>query len=251
MTYCIFCFCDNYVFLYFINASHKMKNYPVECQHCFFRMTLCKTLSRREFKALYKMTKQRIFQKGEVIFKQGEKTEFLVFLTKGMAKLVYNNHGKDLILSIDKAQSLLGLSNILNENINFSSIVAIEDSCGCIIDIDIFKKTMLSNRQFMFEVMVISMRLFRSSVFNFINIAHKQSNGRIADMLIFLSENIYQNRSFQLTLSRQELSEFAGCSKELIIRTLQNFCSDGIISISGKKVEILDIERLFLISKTG
>ena len=228
-----------------------MRNYPVECQYCYFRTTLCKVLSRREFKSLFKLTKQRKFQKGEVIFKQGEKTEYLVFLTKGMTKLVYNNHGKNLILSIEKAQSLLGLTNVLNEDVNFSSIIAIDDCNGCIIDVGAFKKTLLSNRKFMLEVMFLSTRLFRSSVFNFISIAHKQSNGRIADILIFLSENIYQNHSFYLTLSRQELAEFAGCSKELIIRTLQNFCTDGIISISGKKVEILDVERLYMISKKG
>jgi CRP/FNR family transcriptional regulator len=86
---------------------------------------------------------------------------------------------------------------------------------------------------------------------NFISIAHKQSNGRVADILIFLSENIYNNRSFVLSLSRQELAEFAGCSKELIIRTLQNFCTDGIIDISGKNIEILNMNLLYKISRNG
>ena len=228
-----------------------IQKYPVECQHCFFKTTLCKALSGREFKSLFKLTKLKNFQKGEVIFKQGEKTEYLVFLTNGMAKLVYNNNVKDLILTIEKAQTLLGLANMLNEDVNLTSIVAIEDCNGCVIDIGSFKRTMLSNRKFMFEVMVISTRMYRRSIFNFISIAHKQSNGRIADVLIFLAENIYENRSFNLSLSRQELAEFAGCSKELIIRTVQNFCNDGIIRISGKKVEILDMEKLYMISRTG
>jgi len=208
-------------------------------------------LSKREFKGLFKLTKQKKFPKGEVIFKQGEKTEYLVFLTSGMVKFVYNNLGKDLIISIEKAQTLLGLSSILNEDINISSIKTIEDCTGCVIDIGAFKKMMFSNQTFMFEVMTISTRMYRSSIFNFIRIAHKQSNGRIADVLIFLAENIYQNHSFILTLSRQELADFAGCSKELIIRTLQNFCADGIINISGKKVEILDMKKLYTISRIG
>jgi CRP/FNR family transcriptional regulator len=228
-----------------------MKHLPVECQHCFFKTTLCKTLSVREFSSIFKLTKQKKYQKGDVIFKQGEKTEQLFFLTKGLTKLVYNNHGKDLIIAIEKAQTLLGLSNILNEDINLCSIVAIEDCKGCVIDINRFKAAMINNRQFMLEIMGISTRMFRRSILNFISIAHKQSNGRIADVLIFLSELIYQNLFFSLSLSRQELAEFAGCSKELIIRTLQNFCSDGIIRVSGKKVEILDMERLHHISRIG
>ena len=228
-----------------------LRRYPAECQNCYFRTNLCKTLSMREFKRLFKLAKPRHFQKGEVIFRQDGKTEYLVFLTKGMAKLVYNNHGKDLILTVEKAQALLGLSNILNEDMNLASIIAIEDCKGCVADMEKFKETMVKNRSFMFEVMRISTRMFRRSIFNFISIAQKQSNGRIADVLIHLAENVYNSRSFYLLLSRQELADFAGCSKELLIRTLQNFCSDGIIRVSGKNMEILDMERLHTISRIG
>ena len=238
-------------FIYLSCLFMMPRRYPVECRNCFFKTSLCQTLSMRESVRLFKQNRHRQFQKGEVIFKQDEKTEYLVFLTKGMTKLVFNNHGKDLILTIEKAQTLLGLSNILNEDKNLASIIAIEDCKGCIIDVDRFKETMIKNSRFLFEVMRISTRIFRGSVFNFISIAHKQSNGRIADILIYLSENVYNCRSFYLSLSRQELADFAGCSKELIIRTLQSFCSDGIIRVSGKNMEILDMERLHSISQTG
>jgi CRP/FNR family transcriptional regulator len=228
-----------------------MENYPIECQDCFLKTSSCKPLSACDFNNLLILTEQRKFRKGDVIFKQGEKTEYLVFLTKGMVKLVYHNNGKDLILNIEKEQALLGLSNILNEDINISSIVAIDDCKGYIIDINTFKDMIVRNGQFILEVIGISTRMFRRSIFNFISIAHKQSNGRVADILIFLAETIYQNHSFRLTLSRQELAEFAGCSKELITRTLQSFGNEGIIRISGKKVEILDMEQLYKISKIG
>jgi len=228
-----------------------LRRYPVECQNCFFRTNICKTLSMREFNRLFKHPKQIRFQKGDVIFSQDEKTEHLVFLTKGMAKLVYNNNGKELILTIEKAQSLLGLSNILNEEINLASIVAIEDCKGCTIDVERFKETMINNKRFLLEVIRISTRMFRGSVFNFIRIAHKQSNGRIADILIYLAENIYDSQSFYLSLSRQELADMAGCSKELMTRTIQSFCTEGILHVSGKNIEILDMEQLRKISRIG
>ena len=228
-----------------------LKRYPVECQNCFFKTNLCKSLTLREFKRLFHLSKQKQFPKGEVIFNQDEKTGSLVFLTKGMAKLVYNNHGKDLIINIEKAPTLLGLSNILNNDMNIASIIAIEDCKGCVIDVDKFKETVIRNKRFLFEVMGISTLMFRRSIFNFISMANKQSNGRIADVLIFLSESVYDNRSFYLSLSRQELAEFAGCSKELIIRTFHNFNSDGIIRVRGKQIEILDMERLHKISRIG
>ena len=228
-----------------------MEDYTKDCFDCFFKSTLCKGLSSEEFSSLFELSTQNSYKKGEVLFKQGMKTNHLIFLTQGVVKFVYDDNGKDLIVTIDKAQTLLGLANILNEDINLFSIVAIEDCRGCIIDINKFKLLLLNNRLFMLEIMGISTQMFRKSILNFISIAHKQSNGRIADILIYLSENIYKSKSFTLSLSRQELADYAGCSKELIIHTLQKFNSDGILAISGKNIEILNMERLHSISKIG
>ena len=228
-----------------------MEEFVDDCVDCFFKSTLCKGLSIDEFNSLFELSKQNTYKKGEVLFKQGMKTNYLIFLTQGIVKFVFDDNGKDLIVTIDKAQTLLGLANILNEDINLFSIIAIEDCKGCIIDLDKFKLLLLNNRQYMLEIMGISTQMFRKSILNFISIAHKQSNGRIADILIYLSESIYQNCIFLLSLSRQELADFAGCSKELMIHTLRNFDSDGIIRVSGKTIEILDIERLHKISRLG
>jgi CRP-like cAMP-binding protein len=228
-----------------------MEQLSKECIDCFFKSTLCRDLSSEEFNSLFELAKQNTYKKGEVLFKQGMKTNHLVFLTQGIVKFVYDDNGKDLIVTIDNAQTLLGLANILNEDVNLFSIIAIEDCKGCIIDINKFKLLLLNNREFMLEIMGVSTQMFRKSILNFISIAHKQSNGRIADILIYLSDNIYKSNSFTLSLSRQELADYAGCSKELIIHTLQKFNSDGILTISGKNIEIMDMERLYKISKLG
>ncbi len=145
----------------------------------------------------------------------------------------------------------MGLANVLNEDVNVFSIVAIEECRGCLIDLNKLKMLALSNRMFLLNILKMSTGMFRSSIFNFISLAHKQVNGRIADILINLSKNVYQSNSFILSISRQELAEYAGCSREIVIYTLRNFDTDNIIKISGKKIELLDLERLQKISKSG
>jgi CRP/FNR family transcriptional regulator len=222
-----------------------------ECIDCLFRTNLCKGLPDSDFQSLFESTTQITYKKGEAILKQGLKMDKLVYLNKGIVKFHYNDHGKGLIMTIDKAPTLLGIANLLNEEINAFSIYAIEDCTGCLIDMTKFKFLLMSNHSFMFNVMSISTKMFRKSIFNFISLAHKQVNGRLADILIYLSVNIYESNSFVLSLSRQELAEFAGCSKENVINTLRNFDSDGIIKVSGKNVEILDLDRLHRICKAG
>ncbi|MFZ4463393.1 MAG: Crp/Fnr family transcriptional regulator [Bacteroidales bacterium] len=195
---------------------------------------------------------QQSYKAGEIILKQGMRTNHLVYLISGIVKFNYlDENGKNLILTLSVAPTLLGLANILNEDVNLFSIIAIEECKGCLIDLNKLKLLTMNNRMFMMNILKMSTGMFRSSIMNFISLAHKQVNGRIADVLIYLSKNIYKSNQFTLSLSRQELAEFAGCSKENVIHTLRNFNSDGIISLSGKKVYILDPDRLVMISKNG
>ena len=222
-----------------------------ECNTCLFKHKLCKGLSEDEFRSIFDLTQQYTYKKGETIFKQGAKCNDLIFLTSGIVKFVSNSNGKELIIAIDRAQTLLGLANILNEDVNLFSIVAVEECKGCAINLTRFKLYALSNRKFMVEVMSLSTQMFRDAIFNFISVARKQSNGRIADVLLYLSNKIYQSKSFSLGLSRQELADYAGCSKEQLIHTLRTFTNDKIIWVSGKKMEILDESKLLTISRVG
>ncbi|HNY07812.1 MAG TPA: Crp/Fnr family transcriptional regulator [Bacteroidales bacterium] len=223
-----------------------------DCKECLFKLACDYFISQSDFEMLFQSTVQQNYKKGEVILKQGMKGNHLVYLRKGIVKFNYEDaNGKNLILTISKSPTLLGLANILNEDVNIFSIIAIEECSGCLIDMDNLKMLAFNNQIFMLNILKMSTEMFRNSIFSFISLAHKQVYGRVADILIYLSKDIYQSNQFVLSLSRQEIAEFAGCSKENVIYTLHNFDSDGIIKVSGKKIEIISFERLFKISKSG
>jgi CRP-like cAMP-binding protein len=93
--------------------------------------------------------------------------------------------------------------------------------------------------------------MFKRAILNFISVATKQKEARIADVFIYLSEEIYGRMSFKLSLTRKEISEFACCSVENIIMTLSKWQQEGIVSFSGKDFEILNMDQLIHISKVG
>ena len=84
-----------------------------------------------------------------------------------------------------------------------------------------------------------------------INISKRNLKGRIAYVLIYLSEYIYKNRVFELPVSRKEIGEFIDMTTENVIRTLSEFRKDNIIKINGKVIEIIDYERLKQICEFG
>ena len=233
-----------------MQAKHYHRYFS--CEDCLFRSISCQFIDSAEFEKLQNKTIQLRFRKGETILKQGAKSHNLVFLRSGIIKFNYeDDRSKNLILSLNKAPALLGGANVLNEDFNLFSVVAVEDCECCLIDSMILTRIAMNNPLYLLKMLQFITENFRNSIFNFISLAHKQVNGRVADILLFLSRNIYLDSAFTLSLSRQEVAEFAGCSKENVIHTLRKFHHDEVIRIEGKKIRILDMNRLDRISKNG
>ena len=221
------------------------------CNSCLFKAICDRTLGKEDFDDLYRSTSFQTFRKGEIILRQHMKMSNLVFLHTGIVKFCYNNFGKDIILTLDKAPTLLGLANYLNNNVNFFSIIAIEDCEGCVIDEDVFKRILTNNPAFALKALNSFTNMFRQSMQSFISLSYNQVQGRIANILLFLSKHIYENPVFRLPLTRKEIAQFAGCSTENVINTLRKFNHDGIIRLNGKEVELTNEEELLLICRMG
>ena len=68
---------------------------------------------------------------------------------------------------------------------------------------------------------------------------------------MYLSEKIYCSESFNLSLTREELGAFIGTTRETVTRILYEYTEDGLISIKGKAMKILNKEMLQRISDAG
>ncbi|MFA6922639.1 MAG: Crp/Fnr family transcriptional regulator [Bacteroidales bacterium] len=209
-------------------------------------------ISDEQFETLFNSAIQLKFKKGEHLLKQNNKFTHVAYLHKGRVKFNYENEfGKNLVLTVVNSPILLGGANLFNEDTNLFSITAIEDCEACMLDVSILKKLVINNSALAIHLLEFTTSLFKSSILNFVSLVHKQVNGRIADILIYLSQKIYKSENFMLTLTRKELAEFAGCSQENVIHTLTRFHKEGIIKLEGKNIEIIDGNRLSEINRLG
>jgi CRP/FNR family transcriptional regulator, polysaccharide utilization system transcription regulator len=225
---------------------------PSDCSFCLFKMVVRQYLSEDDFTQLYQNTLQLRFKKGEHILKQGNIFTHIIFLKSGRVKFNFEDEtGRNLVLTVVNSPNLLGGANMFNEDLNLFSITAIEDCEVCLIDINVLKRLVMQNAGLAIKLLEFVTTMFKDSILNFVSLAHKHVNGRIADILIYLSGKIYKSDCFTITLSRKELAEYAGCSQENIIHTLSRFDKEGIISLKAKKIEILDWHKLNEISRKG
>jgi CRP/FNR family transcriptional regulator, polysaccharide utilization system transcription regulator len=209
-------------------------------------------ISEKDFERIEKTSVQLKFKKGEIILKQGNQPTHVAFLQSGIIKFNFENElNKNIILSLVSAPKILGGANLFYKDNNLFSIIAVEDCEVILMDSGILLDLLSENGKFAVALFQVASDMFKKAILNFISLANKQKEGRIADIVIYLAENVYHANKFKLSLTRKELAEFACCSHENVIMTLSRWQSERIVRIDGKQFEILNKNKLQQISKIG
>jgi CRP/FNR family transcriptional regulator len=192
------------------------------------------------------------YKKGEMVCKQGSFASHIMYLEKGLVKIYLEGNPKDLILTITPQKNLMGLQALFEGNNTFLySISTYTDSSVRLIDIQIFKQLLKQNPLFAYRIINILNESTSQSYGRFFSLTHKQLHGRLADILLCLSRKIFKTESFDLPLTRSDLSDLTSMSTESVIRIMKDFKDDGIIDINNKSISLLDMPRLDSISAKG
>lgn len=192
------------------------------------------------------------YKNKDVIFLQNTRTSHIMFIKNGLVKIYKEGrNGKILILRIDTPNNYLGLMSVFGHDIHQYSAAAIENAEIYFTDITAFKNLIKENGLFALKLMNT---ISQEGLFLFdrlISQSHKQLPGRIADVLLYFSEKIYHSTTMTLPLTRRELAELAGTTKESFIRTLTEFKNDKIIDLNGSVLEIKSLKIIKTLSDLG
>lgn len=224
----------------------------VKQEYSWLRRLTLQFISEKDYDKIEKTSVKLSFKKGETILKQGSQPTHIVYLEKGIVKFNFEDEDhKNLILTIVSAPKILGGANLFYKDNNLFSIIALSDCELTLMDAHVLKDILMDNSRFAMMMFQVASEMFKKSIINFISLAHKQKEGRIADVFLFLSSEVFHCPNFHLCLTRKEVAEFAGCSTENVIMTLSKWQNEGIVSIEGKNMSILKMDQLKYISKVG
>jgi CRP/FNR family transcriptional regulator len=222
------------------------------CNLCNAKNDILRILNEEEVLILNQNRYEVGYKAGENIIKQGTTASHLILLTTGIAKLYIEGvDNKNIILELILPYQLLGSAGFLSDNRYHYSVTAIEPSTVCFIDVQNIRLLLRKNAEFM-EAFIGNISFESNKMFErLISLTQKQMHGRISDVLIYLYKKIYQSETFDLILSRQDIGELSGMTKDSAIRVLKDFESEGIIKVDGKQFKILNKEILQEISNKG
>ena len=227
-----------------------MKSYS--CTDCKIGSKCFNKLIPLELEFINKKKVQLTYAKGENICKQGAFTSSILHISSGLAKLYIENFNKKITnIQILKSTDFIGLSSIYGENIYNYSVIALKETNLCIIDKEALKK-LIENNSLFAAPLIKKYCEDESYLFEkFRSISYKQMNGRLADVLIYLSSEKNNLENVFKYINRKDIADFACISKESTVKLLNEFKNEGIIDLDGKNITVLKPDLLKSISKRG
>lgn len=222
------------------------------CKTCGFNSLLFKQLKKSELEFLDQVMIEKIYKKGELVVNEGDSISDFLYLKTGLLKLFKTGlDGKDHILSIAKPGDFIGfLSMFSNTNYQYT-ISSIDNSTLCFIDIQSLKKLIENNGTFALEILDKMSSAVDDILNTRISLCSRNLRGRIALLLLYFSNEVFQNDEFTLPLTRKEIAGMIEMTTENVIRILSEFRHDGLIEIDGSKIILLNKKLLVAISSAG
>ena len=187
------------------------------------------------------------FNKGGIIFEDGEVPSGIFFLNKGTAKLSKQGvYGKDQILRFIKEGDLIGYRSLLCGEDFQAKAEAMTEVEATFLPSTLFLQLLEVAPKFSFVMLQkIAFELGESS--NTVTfLAQKTVRERLAEILLLLEQKLGTDPEgfIKISLTREEIANIIGTATESAIRLISEFKQDKLIEVEGRNIKILNHEKL-------
>ncbi|MCC5912403.1 MAG: Crp/Fnr family transcriptional regulator [Clostridiaceae bacterium] len=217
---------------------------------CASKVSIFSNLNNEELLDIIKMTGHRNYLKGETIFLEEVEAKTLYLVNEGRIKIYkFTKDGKEQILHILSEGDFFGELNLLKTGEYSFNAEAITPTKLCTLTKEKMKELILSKPEIGIKILeVVGERLSRVETLAQ-SLASNDVESRIAYLLLDLKEKygreVAEGIEINLTLTREEMSNYIGVARETISRKLKKFEEEGVIKLAGiKKIIIVDEEKL-------
>ena len=207
--------------------------YNRDGHNCIELVPIFSNLNKEEMLEIAAITRDRTFEKGEMIYMAGDKGEKLYVIHSGKVKISrFTSSGKEQVIRILGPGEFMGELSLFSSATMTDNGEALEDTTMCIIGGSDFKKLMKKYPDISFKIMEeLSKRLEKAE--NLIeNISLHSVEKRLAQTLLGMANN---RDEINLKMSKRDLASHIGMSQETLSRKLSAFQELGIIRLVGHR----------------
>lgn len=210
-------------------------------------------LPEEDFAMLTAHQSEQVYDKGEIIFREGSYPSGIFYIKNGKAKKYkVVKDGGEQIIYVANTGELIGYHAVLSDNRYPDSAAALEESTISFIPredflatlekSDVLGKRLLKTLSHEFAVLANSLTLF----------TQHPVRERLALQLVVLREkykvNFQPGEPVEINMSRDDLASLVGTARENVVRILTEFKEDGILETKGRKIIVKDVRKLITLA---
>lgn len=194
-----------------------------------------------QLRTLATLVTRRSAPRSSLIMAAGDATESLYVVISGRLKVMMGDaEGKEVILSLIGPGEFFGEMGLIDDSPRSASVVAIEPCELLSLSRRDFKKCMAENFDMAMAVMKGLVRRLREADRKIGSLALLDVYGRVARLLIDMSENVNGQKVVTRRLPKQDIAKMIGASREMVSRVMKDLQMGGYIEMRGSTIVVRD-----------
>ncbi len=190
------------------------------------------------------------FKKGEYLYRSGDPSTGFFFIKTGSVRtFTHLPSGKEQTFSLRTAGDWIGFRDCISDNAFNHDSIAVEDTQACFITHDLIENLVQSDPSFQKEVFRQMAKEWRESEEQVLSLGTKQVHEKLAEILIVLDNAQGARNQVELKITRDVLASFIGTKTETLVRALSDLKARDFISVEKNRIDILNREALYSLSK--
>ncbi|HXR59644.1 MAG TPA: Crp/Fnr family transcriptional regulator [Burkholderiales bacterium] len=204
-------------------------------------VSLFANFSQEELRALVPMVLRRSATRGMTIMHEGDPTDCLYVIMSGRLKVMMGEaDGKETILAILGPGEFFGEMGLIDDNPRSASVIAIEPCELLAVTKRAFRKCLVENAELAMAVLRVLVRRLREADRKIGSLAMLDVYGRVARLLLDMSENVNGQKMVTRRLSKQDIAKMVGASREMVTKVMKDLQTSGYIEVQGATILLHD-----------
>ncbi len=196
-------------------------------------------LDESELQRLSQVAVRRRAGRNEQVVRAGEDAESLIVLLTGRTKVTnFDEEGREIILAWLGPGEFFGEMGLIDGSPRSASVVAVEPCELLAIGKSEFQRCMQENFQVAQKLMQILVRRLREADRNIESLALLDVYGRVARLLLDMSEDENGKRVVRQKISKQDMARMIGASREMVSKVMRDLELGGYIVVDNDLITI-------------
>jgi CRP/FNR family transcriptional regulator len=198
---------------------------------------------------LRELATEKVFDKGEMIFYEGDESVGFYLLLLGLIKIYkLSPDGKEQILQFIRPNETFGEVVVFSGKAFPANAEAVKNSRALLFPRKGFLEFIRANPEVAMMMLAILSERLRRFTIQVENLSLKEVPGRLATYFLYLSRQEGKGESFTLEISKGQLASLLGTIPETLSRILTRMKDHGVIEVEGSRIDLLDFEQLEALS---